>query len=438
MTKRNVLKNVATLFDPLGLVTPYTIRAKILLQVMWTRGLDWDEGIDGDLTEQVQQWFSELEDLRNVQVHRCLQPRTGSAETTIHTFVDASKDAFGAVSYVRNVRHDGVVETRFIASKTKVAPLATMSIPRLELSAAVMGLRLAQSVSKVLQMAIGRTIFWSDSTNTLWWIRGNGRCFKPFVANRIGEIQAQTDPFQWRYVPTSLDPADLCTRGSSATQLAENTLWWHGPSFLTDSEELWPKNKVESNSSTDEELKKSNRNEVPIVLSSMTTRPTEKDWRQDPTRFSSWTRLTRIHAWILRFVQNCQQPSQFRKEGELSPQEIQESEGIIIKEAQKESFPEEHRALTSGKQISKSSKLVKLTPRLDEDGIIRCDGRLQYTEFLPFDVRYPIILPRGHWVMRLIVKQHHEHGNHATGTNHTLANSSARYWIVSAREEIRE
>ena len=188
LTKRNVLKNVATLFDPLGLVTPYTIRAKILLQVMWTRGLDWDEGIDGDLMEQVQQWFSEVDDLKKVQVQRCLQPRTGPAETTIHTFVDASKDAFGAVSYVRNARQDGVVETRVIASKTKVAPLATMSIPRLELSAAVMGLRLTQSVSKVLQTAIGHAIFWSDSTNALRWIRGNGRCFKPFVANRVGEI----------------------------------------------------------------------------------------------------------------------------------------------------------------------------------------------------------------------------------------------------------
>ena len=307
LTKRNVLKNVATLFDPLGLVTHYTIRAKILLQVVWTRGLDWDEGIDGDLTEQVQQWFSELDDLKKVQAHRCLQPRAGPAETTIHTFVDASKDAFGAVSYVRNARLDGVVETRFIASKTKVAPLATMSIPRLELSAAVMGLRLAQSVPKVLQMPIGRAIFWSDSTNTLWWIRGNGRRFKPFVANRVGEIQAHTDPFQWRYVPTSLNPADLCTRGSSATRLAENTLWWDGPSFLKESEELWPRNKVESNSSTDEELKRSaNKNEVPIVLSSITTKLTEEDWRLKPTRFSSWTRLTRIHAWILRFVQNCQ------------------------------------------------------------------------------------------------------------------------------------
>ena len=333
----------------------------------------------------MQQWFSTLEDLRNVQVHHCLQPRTGSAETTIHSFVDASKDAFGAVSYVRNVRHDRVVETRFIASKTKIAPLATISIPRLELSAAVMGLRLAQSVSKTLQMAIGRTIFWSDNSNTLWWIRGNGQCFKPFVANRIGEIQAQTDPFQWRHVPTCLNPANLCTRGSSATQLTENRLWSHGPSFLTESEELWPRNKVETNSSTDEELKKSaNRNEAPIVLSSMTIKPTEKDWRLDPTRFSSWTRLTRIHAWILCFVQNCQLPSQVRKEGELIPQEILESEGIIIKEAQEESFPEEYRTLTSGKQISKSSKLVKFTPKLDEDGIIRCNGRLQYTEFLPF------------------------------------------------------
>ncbi|PFX16135.1 hypothetical protein AWC38_SpisGene19602 [Stylophora pistillata] len=148
LTKRNALKNVAPLFDPLGLVTPYTIRATILLQTMWTRELDWDEGIGRDLTEQVQQWFSELDHLKKVQVHRCLQPSTGPAETTIHTFIHTSKDAFGGVSYVRNTQLDGVMETRFIASKTKVAPLATMSIPRLELYVAVMGLRLAQSVSK--------------------------------------------------------------------------------------------------------------------------------------------------------------------------------------------------------------------------------------------------------------------------------------------------
>ena len=240
-----------------------------------------------------------------------------------------------------------------------------MSIPRLELSAAVMELRLTESVSKVLQMAIGRAIFWSDSTNTLWWIRGNGRCFKPFVANRVGEIQAQKDPVQWRYVPPSVNPADLCTRGSSATQLAENTLWWHGPSFLTESEELWPRNKVESNSSTEELKRAANRNEVPIVLSSRTTKLTEKDWRLEPTRFSSWTRLTRIHAWTLRFVQNCQLSSQDCKQEELSPQEMLESEGVVIKEARKESFPEEYRALTSEKPISKSSKIIKLTPRLD-------------------------------------------------------------------------
>ena len=103
----------------------------------------------------------------------------------------------------------------------------------------------------------------------------------------------------------------------------------HRPSFLKESEESWPKNNVDSNTSTDEELKRSvNRNEVPIVLSSITTKLTEKDWRLEPTSFSNWTRLTRIHACILRFLQNCQLPSQVCKEGELSPQEILESEGI--------------------------------------------------------------------------------------------------------------
>ena len=170
-----------------------------------------------------------------------------------------------------------------------------MSIPRLELSAAVLGLRLTQSVSKVLQISICRAIFWSDSTNTLWWIRGNGRCFKSFVANRVGKIQAQTDPVQWRYVSTSDNPADQCSRGSSATQLAENTLWWHGPSFLTESEELWPKNKVESNSSTEEFKTAANRYEVPIVLSLRTSKLTEKDWCLERTRFSSSNQIKSNH-----------------------------------------------------------------------------------------------------------------------------------------------
>ena len=92
--------------------------------------------------------------------------------------------------------------------------------------------------------------------------------------------------------------------------------------------------------------------------------------------------------------------------------------------------------MTKGKPISGSS-LSKLNPRLDEQGVIHSDSRLRYTEYLPYDVRFPVILPRGHWVTMLIVKYYHELSNHTAGTNFVLSQISQRYWIVAAREEIR-
>ena len=125
---------------------------------------------------------------------------------TLHTFVDASQDAYGgAVMYSRATYKSGAVSIRFVAAKSRVAPLAATSIPRLELMATVLGSRMAGSTSRVLNTSLDQATFWSDSMNVLWWTRGKSRSFKPFVANCAGEIQTATDPRQWRYVPTNLD-----------------------------------------------------------------------------------------------------------------------------------------------------------------------------------------------------------------------------------------
>ena len=106
-----------------------------------------------------------------------------------------------------------------MASKSRVAPLQAVSIPRLELMVAVVGLKLSETVGKVLSIESSHRSFWSDSMDVLYWIRGCSRKFKPFVANRIGEIQALTSPNQWEYVPTGQNPADLLTRGESVSKL---------------------------------------------------------------------------------------------------------------------------------------------------------------------------------------------------------------------------
>ena len=101
--------------------------------------------------------------------------------------------------------------------------------------AAVVGLRLTIRINEVLELPVSNSCFWSDSLNVLWWIHGRSREFKPFVANRIGEIQTSTRPDQWRYVPTDLNPADILSRGMSATDLIDCHTWWRGPEFLLQS-----------------------------------------------------------------------------------------------------------------------------------------------------------------------------------------------------------
>ena len=211
-------------------------------------------------------------------------------------------------------------ESCSLLPRPRFAPLATsMSLPRLELSVAVMGLRHTQSISRLLQMAISSCR-----------IRGNGGCFKPFVPYLVAEIQAQTEPVQWRYVRTNLNPADCCTRGLNLIQLAESEFWWHRPSFLKEEQELWSRNKIGKNYSASEAKKTrtvSEETELPYAFASVVTSPIEKTWRLDPKGFSSWTRPERIPTWIYRFLQNCRSPIELRKQSKLSPKEILEAVG---------------------------------------------------------------------------------------------------------------
>ena len=229
VTKRNVLRKVATVFDQLEFVGPFVIKAKILLQEQWTRGYDWDDVIHDEIASRIGSWYGQLRNLGNVQVPRCLREAKEVVAKRVITFVDASLRAYGTVVYLQCVYNDATVSSRLVASKCKVAPLKPMTVPRLELAGAVLGLRLTQHLTVVLGLPMQSITFYSDSTDILWWIRGQGRSFRPFVANRIGEIQMETEPSQWQHVPTGENPADLCTRGATPDELLENSLWWHGP-----------------------------------------------------------------------------------------------------------------------------------------------------------------------------------------------------------------
>ena len=150
-TKRNFLKKIATLYDPIGFLAPFTIRAKMLLQDMWTAGLGWDDELTEPLINLARAWFGELGDLKDIQVQRRLWNEEMIADSmSLHTFVDASESAYGAVVYARCTYEDGTVSTNIVAAKTWVSPNIATSIPRLELMDAIVGVRLVSRIAEVL------------------------------------------------------------------------------------------------------------------------------------------------------------------------------------------------------------------------------------------------------------------------------------------------
>ena len=266
--------------------------------------------------------------MKEVRIPRCLRNPEPIKSKRIVTFVDAPQQAYGAAVYIRCKYHNDAVTSRLIAAKSKVAPLTPITVPRLELMGAILGLRLTQSLLTALELPMQSVTFYSDSTDVLWWIRGRGKTFWPFVANRIGEIQMFTE--QWQHVSTEDNPADLCTRGAIPSGLAGCSLWWNGPGWLTKDSCEWSNLPVPNRLSEMPEMKTSKRKEntnasATLVSYSLQNEAAPKRnntcevWRLDPKWFSSWTRLVRVHARVTRVLYNLQVETTERQESNCRP-----------------------------------------------------------------------------------------------------------------------
>ena len=441
-TKRGFLKKLATLFDPLQMLAPFTVRARMAMQETWLLGLGWDDEFPDELRKKCHEWFRELPELSCVEVPRCYRVSGKRVvDTSIHTMTDASQLAYAAVSYVRHEYEDGEVTVRFVAAKAKVAPTKAISIPRLELMAAVLGLRLMRKVSELLEVTFENCTLRTDSEDVICWIQGQSRRYKTFVANRISEIHQKSNPRQWRHVPTDLNCADDATRGLHAKELSTDHRWFSGPEFLYKKEEDWPQRK---------RIKVEERSEdylAEITKSKMAFAAEISQTWLDPLKFSSWTRLIRVTAWVLRFVakllakeKKSAKPEnpEYETCGEviLTPAELDKAGKLWVKQAQIERFAKEIKELKGGGgEVSKQSHLKPLTPIVDELGVLRVGGRLNRAE-LPYDAAHPMILPKKHHITRLVVADVHHHCRHA-GVNHVLAQIRNRYWVIDGRQEVK-
>ena len=328
---------------------------------------------------------------------------------------------------------------RFVAAKAKVAPTRAISIPRLELMAAVLGLRLMRKVSELLEVTFENCTLWTDSEDVICWIQGQSRRYKTFVANRISEIHQKSNPRQWRHVPTDLNCADDATRGLHAKELSTDHRWFSGPEFLYKKEEDWPQRK---------RIKVEERFEdylAEIAKSKMAFAAEISQTWLDPLKFSSWTRLIRVTAWVLRFVakllakvKKSAKPEnpEYETCGEviLNPAELDKAGKLWVKQAQMERFAKEIKELKEG-EVSKQSHLKPLNPIVDELGVLRVGGRLNRAE-LPYDAAHPMILPKKHHITRLVEADVHHRCRHA-GVNHVLAQVRSRYWVIDGRQEVK-
>ncbi|XP_055850678.1 uncharacterized protein LOC129915223 [Episyrphus balteatus] len=231
LTKRKVVSCVAQLYDPNGYISPVTVIGKIIIQDIWRLGTGWDERVSSGIEERWKEYWNGIMGLENFRIDRWLGT-TGASGIQLHGFSDASSAAYGAVIYVRTENTNGTGKGRLLISKTRLAPLRTITIPRLELAAAELLSRLLVEVRNSMEWIDTPCFLWSDSSVVLHWIRKLPCDLKTYVANRVSSIQSNTQAKCWHYVNTKENPADLLSRGVQTSALADNKLWLEGPKWL--------------------------------------------------------------------------------------------------------------------------------------------------------------------------------------------------------------
>lgn len=325
----------------------------------------------------------------------------------LHHFSDASERGFGASTYLRMTDENEETHCALLMAKSKLAPLKAMTIPRLELSAAVLAVQLDKTIREHLDISLIDSVFWTDSTIVLQYIRSVEKRFQTFVANRIAKIHDHTEPSQWKHVSTEQNPADYVSRGMSAKELKDSTLWQNGPEFLAKPEEHWPNQPHLESENEAMEIKK-----TPQIYScnADVNSPTDKFI----TSYSSWHRLKKAVAWILRLKSNLRHKEEIETNKYLTVDELNRAETAIIKYVQRCEFSNES-----------SKRLDKLSPAT-RDGIIRVGGRLMNAP-LPEDAKHQIILPAKHHVTKLIIRQCHFACAHG-GIERTFAEVRQRFW----------
>jgi len=431
-TRRGVLATVSSVFDPLGLVAPVILPGKKILQSLCQQNVDWDEKVPDDIRPKWERWRADLHNLSQLKIRRCYQPEEfGTLKTVeMHHFSDASNEGYGQCSYIRLVDDSNRVHCSLVMAKARVTPLKPVTIPRLELSAALVSVRISQMIQREMSKLSLTDIFWTDSKVALGYINNEERRFHAFVGNRVRQIRDSSSPEQWHYVATDQNPADHASRGLTAKQLVDCNMWWNGPEFLQSTSFVMSASKGELRED-DPEVRRvqsfSAQATVTVKYASLLPRL---------EYFSDWYRAKRAVAHILRLQHRFKGSPSKNTTPRLEPltvKDLQRAELCIIKELQQENFKEECSTLASS--VKKTSSLHRLDPFLDQDELLRVGGRLKLAD-VSYEEKHPLILPRKSHVTDLILCESHEKARHqGRGITQSEIRASG-YWIIGGQSVV--
>lgn len=329
-SKREVLSTLMTVYDPMGLIGNFLMYVKVLLQEIWRTGIGWDEPLNNDLSEKWQTWIKALPNVLHVRVPRCYRLITSSYTKNIqlHMFCDASESGMAAAAYLR-FEEDDKIECALIGSKTRVAPLKFVSIPRLELQAALIGVRFANNIVASHRITIKQVSYWTDSRDVICWLRADHRRYSQFVAFRVSEILETTERHQWQWISGKKNVADDGTKWKRTPTLDPTSRWFRGPDFLWRPEADWPERDT-STEGTSEEMRKTLLHHVALT----------EPWILID-RFSSWQRLVRTVAYVIRFVSFIVSKGHSYPKGPLTQPELERAECEVFILAQRDVFHKE-------------------------------------------------------------------------------------------------
>ncbi|XP_053686318.1 uncharacterized protein LOC128735858 [Sabethes cyaneus] len=391
-TKRTVYSEIAKFFDPLGLVSPVIVLAKLLAQKLWQLKIYWDDPVDENIAKQWQNLQLSLMHLHDIEIPRCVILDNVVAYE-LHGFSDPSTTAYGACIYLRSLFVDGSAKLRLLTSKSKLAPLSELTIPRKELCAALLLTRLLAKVLPALDMPVQEVVLWSDSMIVLAWLKKPLNQLQLFVRNRVAVIQQHTDNFRWEHVRSHQNPADVISRGQLPEDLATNTLWWHGPSYL----EVVCYEVVIPDEIPEEAL--------PELKAAVAISDVRMDMPLFFSNYSNFRKLQRIVGYIRRFANNCrkQNPTDRELRPHLTVHELRRATESIIHVIQHAHFADEIKRV------------------LDNE---------------PCKSRHQIILPDKDPVIHRFIQQMHVELLHV-GQTGLLNALRQRYWLLKGRSIIR-